>query len=154
MVFFLLQQAFRDKHWKINILYACLLEPCVQLFLDILPNRVACRAENRAAPYARILNQLCFLDHIRVPLGKILFHWGNCFNQFFFVCHSLLFSAALARRLCWPQRLHLLHCCRYSSRGLFAIRNQEAFPLEAFPIRQKDPLYHYKGPNVRRYHPN
>lgn len=61
MVCLFLKQAFRDKHWHINILVAKLLEHTVKNSLNIFPNCVAVRSYYHTAFYACVRNELCFL---------------------------------------------------------------------------------------------
>ena len=77
MILLLLEQALRNKHWKVYILYAGCLETLIEILLDQFPDRVACRFENHTSLYACVITQLCFTDNVRIPLCKILIHRCN-----------------------------------------------------------------------------
>ena len=79
MIFLFLKQTLRDQHRQIYILYPCLLESAVKLFLNIFPDRIASRFDHHASLYAGIITQLCFLHDIGVPLGEIHVHGSDAF---------------------------------------------------------------------------
>ena len=74
MILLLLEQGLGNEHGKIYILYACLLEPCIQLLLDQLPDRITCGLDNHAALDGRIVAKLCLSHNICVPLREIYIH--------------------------------------------------------------------------------
>ena len=92
MILLLLEQALRDEHGQIHILHACLLEPPVQLLLDIFPDRITGRFNDHAAFYACVINQFRFLHHVRIPLGEIRIHGGDALHQLLVFCHIRQFS--------------------------------------------------------------
>ena len=96
MVCLFFKQAFRDKHWHINILVAKLLEHTVKNSLNIFPNCVAVRSYYHTAFYACVRNELCFFAHVSVPFRKILVHRCDGINHLFLVvchiCDSLLYD--------------------------------------------------------------
>ena len=96
VILLFLKKALRDEHGHINIFYARLLEPLVQLLLDQLPDRVAVGFNRHTSLHARVLDQLRLLHHVGVPLGEILIHGCDRFYQFLF-CHCFLHSEAFLR---------------------------------------------------------
>ena len=46
VVFFLLQKAFRNKHWHIYIFVTCFLKTSVEVSLNIFPDSITVRADN------------------------------------------------------------------------------------------------------------
>ena len=52
----------------------------VHNLLDILPDRIAVRAQNGEALDARVLDQLCLAADVGVPLGKVDLHVGDLFH--------------------------------------------------------------------------
>ena len=68
------QQALRDEHGHVYILYPCLLEPTVQLLLNIFPDGITGGFDDHAAFYAGIIGQLGLLYHVRIPLCEIHIH--------------------------------------------------------------------------------
>ena len=93
MILLLLKQTLRNKHRKVYILHSRFLKSPVKLILDIFPDCIACGFDYHTSFYARVVNQLCLLHHIRIPLGEIFFHRSNRFYKFFVVCHLLLSSS-------------------------------------------------------------
>ena len=81
---FFFQQAFGDQDGHRHVLMAGLFELGVHDALDVLPDRVAVRAQDRKALDRRILDQLGLAADIGVPLGKIDLHIGD-------LLHFLLF---------------------------------------------------------------
>lgn len=77
MILFLLEQALRDEQRHIYVLYTGLFKTAVKLLVDVLPDCVTCRFDDHAAFDRRIVNQLCFLNNIGVPLCKIFLHRGD-----------------------------------------------------------------------------
>ena len=80
----LFQQALRDQDGHRHVLMAGLFELGVHDALDVLPDRVAVRAQDRKALDRRILDQLGLAADIGVPLGKIDLHIGDLFHFFLF----------------------------------------------------------------------
>lgn len=54
-----------------------LFKTAVKLLVDVLPDCVTCRFDDHVAFDRRIVNQLCFLNNIGVPLCKIFLHRGD-----------------------------------------------------------------------------
>ncbi len=67
----------RDQQREISVLMPRRLEAAVKLLLDQLPDAVAPRLDHHAAPRLRVLREVGGLDHLLVPLGKILFSGGG-----------------------------------------------------------------------------
>gem|GEM_PF-2245686 len=94
---FLFQQAFRDQHRHGHILMAAGLETGVQVFLDILPDRLAVRPQDDKALHAGILHQLCLDADVGVPLCEVLLLAGDRLYKLFVVfCHFVLSSKGRA----------------------------------------------------------
>lgn len=55
---FLFEQTLRNKKRHVYILHAGLFESAVKLFLDILPDRIACRTDDHTSLYRGIIDQL------------------------------------------------------------------------------------------------
>ena len=116
MILLLLEQGFGNEHGKVHVLHPGLLETGIQLLLDQLPDPIPRRLDHHTPLYGSIVDQLCLLHHIRVPLGKIHVHGCDLFHHLF-VCH---FSSCLSgnRQGIPPQRfLHNSSLCRL--RGSF-----------------------------------
>ena len=109
MILFLLQQALRNQARQVYILNTGLLEPSVQLLLDILPDRVTGRLDHHESLELRISRQLCLFDNVRVPLGEVLLHRSDLLDKLFFLCHAV-FSL--------PVLFSLLFCPFLNSRGI------------------------------------
>ena len=140
MVFFALQQAFRNKKRHHDVFMPQRLEPRVQIVADILPQRRRVRAHDHAAAHAAIRRQLGFFDHIGIPLGKILVHRGDGFYHLFvFVAHNLR-----SRLSCWFTDLFILPLNkRHFNRLLqFFIRRRQNFRL--FSIDTASEIVHSK----------
>ena len=89
MILLFLQKTLRNEHRHIYILYTCLLKFCIQLSLNLLPDRIACRLDDHTALNAGVITQLCFLYHIGIPLCEIHIHGCDRFYKFLVVCHFL-----------------------------------------------------------------
>ena len=74
VILFLLEKALGDKHRHIDIFVSECLESGVKLLLYIFPDSVAVGADDHASLYARIVNQLCLLYYVGIPLSKINVH--------------------------------------------------------------------------------
>ena len=78
------QQAFGDQDGHRHVLMAGLFELGIHDALDVLPDCVAVRAQDRKALDRRILDQLGLAADIGVPLGKIDLHIGDLLDFLFF----------------------------------------------------------------------
>ena len=78
------EQALRNQNRHRHVLMAGLLELRVHDRLDILPDRVAIRAQNRKALDRRVFHELGLAADVGVPLRKIDLHVGD-------LLHFLLF---------------------------------------------------------------
>ena len=87
MILLLLEERFGDKHRHANVFMPGLFKLFIEHALNILPNRVAIRAEDQAAAHAGIVDQLGLFHDIRVPLGEVLPHRGDRFDHLFILCH-------------------------------------------------------------------
>ena len=87
MVFFLLQQAFRNQHGHIDILHAHLFEFGIHDALDVFPDCIAIGAIDEYALDGGIVNELRLFAHIGVPLGEVHLHIGDLL-YFFILCHD------------------------------------------------------------------
>ena len=81
---FLFEQALRNQDRHCHILMSGLLELGVHNRLDILPDRIAIRSENRKALDRCIFHQLRLAADVGIPLRKIDLHVGD-------LLHFLLF---------------------------------------------------------------
>ena len=63
------------------------LEHTVKNLLNVFPNRVTVGAQNEAALYTGVIDQLCLGTHVGEPLGKIDLHIGYLFYSFV-LCHK------------------------------------------------------------------
>ena len=94
VILLLLQKGFGDQHGHIYIFVARGLESCIQILLDIFPDRIAVGTDNHAAVHAGIVNQLGLLDNVGVPLTEINVHGRDLFNLFFF-SHCIVFLVCI-----------------------------------------------------------
>ena len=74
VILFFFEQTLRNKKRHVYILHAGLFESAVKLFLDILPDRIACRTDDHTSLYRGIIDQLRLFYHVRVPLCEINIH--------------------------------------------------------------------------------
>ena len=81
------QQAFRDQHGHRHIDVTGLFELGVHVFLDVLPNGVAIRAQDQKALDAGVVHQLRLQADVRIPLGKILLHGSDRFHISLILSH-------------------------------------------------------------------
>jgi len=72
MLGFLFKEGHRDEKREIGVDMARILEGLVKVLLDKLPEGVAVRSDDHAAPYRGIVGQFGCLDHVEVPLGIVL----------------------------------------------------------------------------------
>ena len=77
VVFFLLQEGFRDEQRHVNVLVTRRLKAIVQFMLNVFPDRVAVRLDDHAAFYAGVIHQLGFFNNIGVPFGKVNVHGSD-----------------------------------------------------------------------------
>ena len=87
VVFFFLQQAFRDEHGHVAVFYICCFETSIQIFLDQFPDRIAVRTDYHAAFDAGVFYQFSFFYNVSIPLGKIQLHVSDGFYKFLIFCH-------------------------------------------------------------------
>ena len=166
MILLLLEQTLRDKNGHVYVLNSGRLKPAVQLCLDILPDRVAVRLDHHASLYARVIAELCFFYHIRVPLGEIHVHGCDGFYQFLVLCHDcspfLSFPESIKNvRLAHTRAGARLPQQPYSSARSAPPRGAFCFLEINFPRNKKHPvpchLHDDEGPDdhiIRRYHPD
>ena len=109
MILLFLKKRFRNKHGHVHVLHACFFEFPVKLMLDIFPEGISRRFDDHTSFYAGIPAQLGFFYHVGIPLGEILLHGSNRFNQFLFFCHD-------------SSPFLLLICCR-------RLKEREAFHI-------------------------
>ena len=84
------QQALRDQHGHRHIDVTGLFELGVHVFLDVLPNGVAIRAQDQKALDAGVVHQLRLQANIRIPLGEILLHGSDRFHISLILSHSFI----------------------------------------------------------------
>ena len=58
--------------------------------LDIFPDRISRRLDHHTSFYTCVIDQLCFLHNVCVPLCKIIFHRSDCFYEFLVFRHTFL----------------------------------------------------------------
>ena len=51
VILFLLEQALRNEHWHVYILYSCLFEHCIEILLYILPDGITIGFKDHASLY-------------------------------------------------------------------------------------------------------
>ena len=51
MILFFLEQALRNEHWHVYILYTCLFKHCIEIFLYILPDGITIGLKDHASLY-------------------------------------------------------------------------------------------------------
>ena len=78
-----LNKTHRNKERESGILMSCLLETDIQLFLDVLPERVAVGTYHHAAAHGGIICHLCLTDDLRIPFC-VVFTTGNYFIKHLF----------------------------------------------------------------------
>ena len=113
VVFFFIEQAFRNKHRHADIFMSERLKLPVELFLNIFPNGIAVGADDHTAFYAGVFDKLCLFHNVGIPFCEIFLHRGDFFNHFFLLCHVLLPSLLHCFPGARPERLSVL---RYISR--------------------------------------
>ena len=74
MILFLFKQAFGNKHRQIYVFMPKPFKFRIKRVLNVFPYRIGIRAENAAALYACIFNQLRFFYNVGIPTGEILIH--------------------------------------------------------------------------------
>jgi len=67
-----LQIGKRDQQREVGVLVAGRLEAAVELLLDELPDPVTPWLDHHAAPCLGVFREICSLDDLLIPLGKIL----------------------------------------------------------------------------------
>ena len=77
MVLLLLEQGLGDEHGQVYVLVPGLLELLVQGVLDVLPDGVAIGAIDEHTLDGGVVDELCLLAHVGVPLGKVHLHVGD-----------------------------------------------------------------------------
>ena len=95
MVFLLLEQGLGDQYREVHVLMSRLLEPLVQLLLNILPDGVAIRAVDEHALDGGIVDQLGFFADVGIPLGKVHVPGGDGVHLSLILCHNLKSFAAI-----------------------------------------------------------
>ena len=58
--------------------------------LYIFPDSIPIGLDDHAALYCGVINQLCFLYDVGIPLCKIFLHGSNGFNKFLLFRHVFL----------------------------------------------------------------
>ena len=90
VILFLLKQGLGDQHGHVHVLVTRSLKSCVQILLDIFPDRIAVGTDDHAAVHTGIIHQLSLLDNVGVPLTEVNVHGCDLFNLFFF-SHCIVF---------------------------------------------------------------
>ena len=90
MILLLLEQALRNQARQVDILHSGLLEPAVQLILDVLPDRVSRRLDHHESLQLCVPGQICLLDYVRIPLGKVFLHRSDLFDKLLLIRHAAL----------------------------------------------------------------
>ena len=70
--FFLEQGLWNQKRHR-TVLYTGCLKPCIQCFLDSLPDGIPGRSDNHEPLHGRIIRKFRLLYYVRIPLRKIYF---------------------------------------------------------------------------------
>ena len=116
VVLLLLQQGLRDQHRQVHVLMPRLLEPPVQLRLDVLPQGVAVGPVDEHALDRGIVDELRLFADVRVPLGEIHVPGRNGVHLSLILCHSLhpfLYDRAVTRRS-YTLNIYCIHSGRKS----------------------------------------
>ena len=87
MILFFLKKAFGNKHRHGDVLMPVALEHTVKNLLNVFPDRVTVGAQNEAALYSGIIDELSLGAHVGEPLRKVDLHIGYLFYSFV-LCHK------------------------------------------------------------------
>src|SRR5699024_11795950 len=65
------------------------LKHSVQLIANIFPNGKTVWLNDHRSTYLSVINKLCLLDNVCIPLSKIIFRCRNFFNKMFLFAHAI-----------------------------------------------------------------
>ena len=142
MLCLLQKQAFRNQHGEINVLRTGLLETGIHLCLDPLPDGIAIGPDNHASPHRCVITEFCLLDHVRIPLGKILAPGSNVGHKFLLVLrHSLVLRPYLLELVLF---LDSPSSGGNASNSLFIAADPGNTPYPLLPAMPVHPMLHRK----------
>ena len=84
---FFFEIAHRNEQGEVGVLVSRVLEPLVELALDLLPEPVTPWLDNHAAAHFRIFGKICGADDLLIPFGKV-FIPGGCDRVFLSFGHG------------------------------------------------------------------